>query len=155
MAEHKENLFTQSAGTPVNADRCTVVITAHYQEWDPANTTHTRIAYDRTLAAECVPHQTSVRVNPGKRVQLPLGSVDPENCEVALAHDVPRMQADTAANESLKDAQKANIIKITNAEGVKLGMIYPNRGGVFHFGQELWAEASHTTAILRISAFPA
>ena len=155
MADHKENHFVPVSNSPVNQDRCTVVITTHYQEWDPANTTHTRIAYDRTLAPECVPHQTTIRVNPGKRTKLEIGGVDPERCELALAHDVPRMQADTATNESLKEAQKANTIKITNADGVKLGMIYPNRGGIFHFGQEVWAEATHTTAILRISAFPA
>lgn len=155
MTQHKENLFVQTAGTPINVDRCTVVITAHYQEWDPANTTHSRIAYDRTLAPECVPHQTTIRVNPGKRVQVPMGPVVAERCELLLAHDVPRMQADTLANESLKEAQKANTIKITNADGVKLGILYPNRGGIFHFGQEVWAEATHTTAILRIAAFPA
>jgi hypothetical protein len=155
MAEHKASVFIKQAGAPVQKDRCTVVITGHYQEWDPSNTTHSRIAYDRLLEPECVPHQTALRVNPGTRTPVPYGEATPGKCELMLAHEVPKMYGDNPNSEILLQAQKDNVIKIFNANSVQLGMIYPNRGCVFHFAEPVFVEATHATALLKISVFPA
>lgn len=151
----KKQEFFKSAGTPKQQDRATVVITGHYQEYDPNTTTHCRIAYDRVLAPECVPHQTTLRVNPGKRVQIPMGEVEPGKAEFLLAHDVPKVQGDNPSRDILLKAQAANIIKISNADGVLLGTIAPNRGCAMHFAGEVWAESTHATSLLKVTVFPA
>lgn len=153
MPEHKHTIFTKQAGEPKNQDRCTVVITGHYQEWDPSNTTHFRVAYDRLVAPDATPLQTAIRINPGRKVAVPLGMSDPGKCELLLAHDVAKLQKDS--NPALVEAQAQNIIKITNTDGVVLGMIYPDRGCLFHFAGEVFAESTHATAILKITVFPA
>lgn len=151
----KKQEFFKTAGTPKQQDRATVVITGHYQEYDPNQATNCRIAYDRVMAPECVPHQTILRVNPGKRVQVPLGDNDPGKAELFLAHDVPKVQGDNPSKDILLQAQAANIIKISNADGVLLGTIAPNRGCIMHFPGEVWAESTHATSLLKVTVFPA
>ena len=157
MADHKHTVFVRQAGTPVQQDRCTIVLTGHYQEWEPSNTTHIRIAYDRLLAPEAQPLQTVVRVNPGKKVAVPLGACEPGKCEIILGHDVPKMfgNPNDSNQELLASAQAKNVIKVSNKDGVEIGLIYPNRGCLFHFSGEIFVESTHATALLKVSVFPA
>ena len=154
MPELKENVFIKQSGTPSNQDRCTVVITAHYQEWEPNNVTFTKVAYDRLLPQECLPLQTSIRVNPGQRVAVPLGDNTPGKCEVVLAHETPKVR-DGALADILKVSQANNTIRIFNADGVEIGIIYPNRGCLMHFAGDIFVESTMATAILKVTVLPA
>ena len=136
MTDNKATYFIKQSGSPKQQDRATVVITGHYQEYDPNTNTHCRIAYDRVLAPESVPLQTTLRVNPGKRVAVPMGSIEPGQAEFFLAHEVPKLQGEQNLT-MLQDAQLANMIRISNADGVVLGTIAPNRGCVMHFAGEV------------------
>lgn len=154
MAQHKQEIRVNPSGTPVNEDRATIIISGHYQEWAPPNTTHVRYAFDRLLPTEYIPFQAPQRINPGTRVPINLGHLEPGRCELILGHNLITIPKGSQAGDMLLEAQKANTIKITNADGYEIGEIRPNRACVMHFSGQLFAESTTSTAFLHVTAFP-
>lgn len=155
MPTNKKMIKMNQSGTPVQQDRATIIISAHYQEWSPSNMTTVRFAYDRLLAPENVPFQASQKLQPGKRVAINLGDLEPGHCEIVLGHNPIDIPKGSEAGEMLREAQLANTIRIFNDTGWQVGEIRPGRACFMHFGGPLFAECSTTTAFLHVTAFPA
>lgn len=151
--EFKKDILRQS-GTPVEDDRCTVVITGHYQEYD-ADTTYTRYAFDRILPPSAKPYQKSHRINPGTRIPVPLGDNTPGKCELLLGHDTVKLSRGTPGADLLAQSQESNIIKISNEAGDVVALLYPNRACMVHFAGPVFAESTTATALLNVTVFPA
>ena len=155
MAQHKQEVRVVSAGAPVNEDRATLIISGHYQEWSPSNTTHVRYAFDRLMAPENIPFQAPQRINPGVRVPVNTGHLEPGRCELILGHNFITIPQGSSGGAMLQEAQKANTIRIFNADGYEIGVIHPNRACMMHFTGQLFAECTSATAFLHVTAFPA
>lgn len=151
----KQAVFVRQSGSPVEQDRCTITITAHYQEWDPPQITHIRHAFDYLEDPASVPHQGTIRVNVGSRVEIPLGTSEPGNCVMVLEHQLAKISKQSDAKDILQKAQESNIITLTNDDGVVLGLLLPNRSCVCHFPGKVYAQASSATALLHVSVMPA
>lgn len=153
MTQHKHSINVLPSGSPVEQDRCTVVISAHYQEWD-SPTTHVRWAFDRLLPPEYKPYQNTQRVNPGAPIQVDIGGLAWGRCELVLGHQLVRVSPDNPSAAILQEAQNSNKIRITNIDGTEIGIIHPNRACVMQFSGPIFAEATGATAILHITALP-
>jgi len=136
----------------VNSDRCTVIIRATYQEYDPSNSTSAYHGFDFLNPAAESPYQVSIKVNPSERKPLPIGHLEWGRVMLILSNDKPRTTKDTP--EDLRKAIESNTITITNAEGDVVGILRPRRSSVVEYPFPVFVQASNATALLSITAFP-
>ena len=150
--KRENRVFT--AGSPREDDRCTVILTVHYQEYD-SPITQCRWAYDELLPADDYkPFQTSIRVNPGERKTIPIGDLTWGKTKLALGHNNVRISSGNDNSELLLEAQKSNIIRITDSDGKLVAEMMPTEVTFGKLAGPLFAEATTTTALLHITACP-
>ena len=135
-------------------DRCTVVVKIHYQEYNPPIATAASHAYDFTNPAAEAPFQTVMRVSPSEAKPLNLGHITPGKALLTLSHDIPKVVADSAAGTALKEAMALNVITLTDADGRVVGILRPRHCCLVEYPFEVFAQASHATAMLSITAIP-
>jgi hypothetical protein len=135
-------------------DRCTVVVKVHYQEYNPPIATAASHAYDFTNPAAETPFQTVMRVSPSEAKPLNLGHIEAGKAMLALSHDIPKVVADQQSSEALKEAMTRNIITLTDAEGRVVGILRPRHCCLVEYPFAVFAQASHATAMLSITAIP-
>lgn len=138
-------------------DRCTVLLTCHYQEWENPTTT-AKWAYDRTLPSENVPYQRNVKVAPSadgtNRTEIKLGDLQFGKCEIMFGHNPVKLSADSEGASLLREMQESNTIKITNSKGELVVEIGSGRASFGQFAGPLFAHSTHATAFLSITAMP-
>ena len=152
MQENKTQQTLNAEGAGFTGDRCTVTLRAHYQEYAPNNVTSVSLGYDFTNPSAAIPWQTSQMIHPTKPVALNLGHLVGESCMLVLSHDKARISANAAVD--LRKVMDSNIITLTNAEGVVVGLIRARRAFLGEFPFPIFAQSSHATAILSITAIP-
>ena len=150
MTKEKQTLQSDKAG--FIGDRATIIIRAHYQEYESNNLTVAQHAFDFVNDEVDSAWQTSQRISPSKPTPLNLGHLDPGSCILTLSHDVPKMNSETES--ILQNALKRNTIRLTNADGVLVGILRPRRAMVVEYSFPVFAQASDATALLSITAFP-
>jgi len=150
MAKEKQTL--QSDKTGFMGDRATIIVRAHYQEYETNELTTAQHAFDFVNDASDSAWQTSQRVSPSKATPLNIGHLDPGSCILTLSHEVPKMTSSVDA--ILQNALKRNTIRITNADGVQVGILRPRRAMVVEYGFPVFVQSSDATALLSITAFP-
>jgi hypothetical protein len=153
MSQHKHAIFTRPNGEAIDRDRCTVVIMAHYQEFD-SPTTHIRFAYDRTQPVEDKPYQGTMRVDLSP-TEIDIGRLKWGDCEVILGHQLARISQSSEIADILQEAQKSNRIELLDADLKTIGWIMPDRACAMHFSGPVFARSTKATAILHITALPA
>lgn len=153
MSQHNHAIFTRPNGEAIEKDRCTVVITAHYQEYD-SPTTHIRFAYDRTQPVDDKPYQTTMRVDLSP-TEIDIGRLKWGQCEVVLGHQLARISQLSETADILREAQKNNKIELLDANLKTIGWILPDRACLMHFSGPVFARSTKATAILHITALPA
>lgn len=146
----QENII-HSAGSPKNEDRFTVVLSAHFLEWDTGTATDVRWAYDRlspTGNGTC--YQAVLRSNPGdkKEIVLPQGPISSH--EILLGHKLPQL---AHPDPLLEEQQKLNVIEIWDSEKV-IALLQPNRMVFGQFKGPLYYVSTRATALLSVTAFP-
>lgn len=154
MSQRQQEFVTQSSGSPAHEDRFTVVLSAHYLEWDTGNATDLRWAYDRrhpTGNGTC--YQSTIRVDPGVRKPLVLPDLELGNCELMLGHKLPKFVGDPNSPGILQEQQRANVIEVWDAEKV-IGTIGPDRMMFGQFKGPLFVTTSRATALLLVTAAP-
>lgn len=151
--QHTELVFSHPA--PVTEDRVTVVINGHFAETDTEQTTDFRLSYNRVLPSGLSAVKSTIRVFPGTRVEIPVGQLDPENCQLFMAHEIPRQVMSAPADNPLRVASETNRIMLTNEQGDVLGWIPAKAGCVHHFPGKVFAESTSALALLSVTAFPA
>lgn len=150
MTKEKQTLQSDKAG--FIGDRATIIIRSHYQEYESNNLTVAQHAFDFVNDEVDSAWQTSQRISPSQRTPLNLGHLDPGSCILTLSHDVPKMSSETES--ILQNALKKNTIRLTNADGVLVGIIRPRRAMVVEYSFPVFAQASDATALLSITAIP-
>ena len=153
MTEHKHAIFTRPGGEAIDKDRCTVVITAHYQEFD-SPTTHVRFGYDRTQPVDAKPYQTTMRVDLSP-TEIDIGRLKWGECEIVLGHQLARLSPLSETADILREAQKKNKIELLNADLKTIGWIMPDRACHLHFSGPVLVRSTRATAILHITALRA
>lgn len=153
MSDHKHAIFVKPAGEEVDQDRVTILLTAHYQEYD-SPTTHVRIAYDRMQPMQDKPHQTSMRIGMVPSV-IDIGRIAWGQCELVLGHQLAKLSPHAENGDILLEAQKKNKIELLDMDGKVIGIIMPNRAWFGHFSGPIQARSTTATAILHITALPA
>lgn len=142
---------------PKQEDRCTVLLTCHYQEWENPTTT-TKWMYDRTLPSENVPYQRNVKISPSsdptKRTEISLGELEFGKCEIVLGHNPVKISSDAPEASVLQEMQASNTIRITNSKGELVVEISSGRVAFGQFAGPLFASATHATAFLSVTAMP-
>jgi hypothetical protein len=150
MTNEKQTMQSDKAGFV--GDRATIIIRSHYQEHDTRNLTVAQHAFDFVNDQSDSAWQTSQRVSPSQRAPLNIGHLDPSSCILTLSQDAPKMTSE--AEKVLQNALKRNTIRITNAEGVQVGLIRPRRAMVVEYGFPVFVQSSDATALLSITAIP-
>lgn len=150
MAKEKQTLQSDKSG--FIGDRATIIIRSHYQEHEAGNLTVAQHAFDFVNDAADSAWQTSQKVSPSARVPLNIGHLDPSSCILTLSHDVPKMASESET--ILQNALKRNTIRLTNTEGVLVGILRPRRAMVVEYSFPVFAQASDATALLSITAIP-
>jgi hypothetical protein len=150
MTQEKQTLQSDKSGFV--GDRATIIIRSHYQEYDTPNLTVAQHAFDFVNDESDSAWQTSQRVSPSHTAPLNIGHLDPGSCILTLSHDVPKMTSTPDA--ILQNALKRNTIRITNADGVQVGILRPRRAMVVEYGFPVFVQASDATALLSITAIP-
>ena len=146
----KETLQSDPKGF-VN-DRATIIIKAHYQEFDPPMNTVATHSFDFVNDKADSSFQTTQKISPSKRVLLNLGHLADGSCMLVLSHDIPRISADSP--DMLKEAMQRNIITLTNEAGAVVGLLRPRRASVVEYPFPVYAVSSEATALLSITAIP-
>lgn len=146
-------LFIDQARAPKQEDRATIVLQGNYQELN-GDSKYIRYAYDRVLPSTEPPFQGPQRVNPGTPTPVYIGTCEFRKCELFLGHNVAKLSGNSGTEDLLAKAQKSNKIIITNADGVVLAEILPNRALFCHFTGPVFAHSTSATAILHVTAFP-
>lgn len=141
------------AASPVEEDRVTVIITGHYQEYD-SPTTHLKWAYDRCQPVDQKPLQATQRINPRSRALINLFHLEWGKAEVFLAHEKARISRESEQYDTLKEAQDSNVVLLYSEKGELLGELLPGRACFMRFTGPVYAESTHATAILHVTAFP-
>ena len=153
MAQQDAKIFIEQARAPKEEDRATVVLQGNYQEMN-GDSKYIRYAYDRIVPSGIMPFQGPQRVNLGKPAPVHIGDCEPGKCELFLGHNVARLSGTSASDDLLAKAQKSNKIIITNADGVQLAEILPNRACFCQFPGPVFAHCTSATAILHVTALP-
>ena len=148
----KEKQTIQSDKSGFVGDRATFILRNHYQEYESSNLTVATHSFDFVNKESDSAWQTTQRVNPSKVVPLNIGHLDPGSCILTLSHDLPRITPE--ADSVLQNALRRNIIRITNADGVVVGILRPRRAMVVEYGFPVFVQASDATALLSITAIP-
>ena len=154
MSNKQQESVFRTVGAPKNDDRFTVVVSAHYLEFDTGATTDIRWAYDRLIPTghgSC--YQQIIRVNPGRKVEIVLPNVQTGACELLLGHKLPQLTANAELGEFLAQEQQANLIEIWNSEK-RIGVLGPDRMMFGQFDGPLFAVSTRTTTLLHITAAP-
>ena len=133
-------------------DRATLVIRAHYQEFEPSNLTSAYHAFDYVNPWAESPFQTTMKVNPSSRQPLNLGHLEPHKALLVLSHEKPKLTKD--APDTLISAMESNTITITNADGLVVGKLRPRHAFVVEYPFPVFVQATTATALLSVTAFP-
>lgn len=149
MSEH--SVFVRPNGAPIEADRATVRLSVHYQEYD-SPTTHLTVAYDRTVPAENKPHQIFQRVG-FEPVEIDIGRLSWGSVELALMHHKAKL-GKIAASPAVAEAQNENRILLLDAELKEIGFLLPDHASLFYFSKPIFVKSTHTTALLHVTALP-
>jgi len=150
MARERQTLQSDKAG--FTGDRATIIIKTHYQEYDPGNLTVAQHAFDFVNDQADQAWQTTQKISPSKSVPLNIGHLDADSCMLTLSHDVPKTNQEI--DDLLKKAMQRNTIRLTNADGVLVGILRPRRAMVVEYSFPIFAQASDATALLSITAIP-
>lgn len=150
MTKEKQTLQSDKSGFV--GDRATIIIRSHYQEYDAPNLTVAQHAFDFVNDQSDSAWQTSQRISPSQQAPLNIGHLDPSSCILTLSHDAPKMTSE--AEKVLQNALKRNTIRITNADGVLVGILRPRRAMVVEYGFPVFVQSSDATALLSITAIP-
>jgi len=154
MSQKQQEFVVRTAGSPKNEDRFTVVLNAHYLEWDSGAMTDVRWAYDRLMpTGNGTCYQSTLRIDPGKKKKLELPEFELSRCELILGHKLPKLSSNPELESMLAEQQKNNVIEIWNDEKM-IGVIGPDRMMFGQFSGDLYASTSRTTALLHITAAP-
>lgn len=153
MSDHKHSIFVKPAGDEVDQDRCTILVSAHYQEFD-SPTTHIRFAYDRMQPMQDKPYQTTMRVGMVPSV-VDIGRLEWGQCELVLGHQLARLSSHAENADILLQAQRENKIELLDLDGKSIGWIMPDRAWFGHFSGPIQVRTTKATAILHITALPA
>lgn len=146
--------FDRPSGGTVTQDIATITITANYQEYDPPQVTHIRLAYDWLQPSEASPVQGYLRVNPGTPVEIPRGSCEPGKSVYVLEHQTAKISPNVDGQGIFRDAQARNIVKVVNEDGVELAVLPPFRGSISQYPGKVFAVATSATALLHYTVFP-
>ena len=142
---------------PQQHDRCTVLLTCHYQEWENPTTT-AKWVYDRTLSPENVQYQRATKVSPSvngnNRVEVKLGDLEFGKCEIVLGHNPVKLSPDSEGASVLQEMQESNTIRITDSSGKLVVEIGSGRCAFGQFAGPLYAHSTKATAFLSITAMP-
>ena len=148
-----EKVTINTAGDPAaGQDRATIVIRATYQEFETAQTTSAYHAFDFLNKGEESAIQHTMKIGPGQATPIYIGQLEWGKVCLILAQEKPRLGKDTS-----KDLQKAidsNIIRLTDANGTLVGILRSNRASVVEYPFPVFAQSTHATSLLSVTAFP-
>lgn len=150
MSKEKQTLQSDKSGFV--GDRATIIIRSHYQEYESSGLTVAQHAFDFVNDETDSAWQTTQRVSPSQAVPLNIGHLDPSSCILTLSHDVPKIAPGTES--ILQNAMRRNTIRLTNAEGVLVGILRPRRAMVVEYSFPVFVQATDATALLSITAIP-
>jgi hypothetical protein len=153
IAPHTKEILSQIDHPKPTDDRATVVVMGTYQA-ATGEVTYIKHAFDYLRQGDVLPVQTQPRVNPGPPKPIYIGDLDPANTLLVLTHNKVKLHGKEQA-DLLAKAQAANIIIITNADGVELARIRPERSIICEFPGPVFAHSTSSTALLQVTAFPA
>jgi hypothetical protein len=154
MGNKQEEQVFRTVGSPKADDRFTVVLHAHYLEWDTGATTDVRWAYDRlTPTGKGTCTQLTLRVQPGSPTAIVIPGLDLDKCEVVLGHKMPQLSPKADLADSFAQEQRRNVIEIWDSEKM-VGIIGPDRMMFGQFKGPLFAKCTRATALLHITAAP-
>lgn len=141
----------RTAGAPKEEDRFTVVLNAHYLEWDTGNTHSTKWAYDRLIPTGQGPIQMDVRVNPGKKTELTFPGYEDGKFEILVAHKLPELRLDP--EDLLSKQQRANELEVY--VGDKLVTILKPDRMIFGLSRgPIFVQPTRSTSIAVLTAYP-
>jgi hypothetical protein len=147
-----EKVSINSEDAAWTQDRATVIIRAHYQEFEPNNMTSAYHAYDFQNPHADSPFQTTMKVGPSSRVPLNIGHLDPATTLLVLSHE--KAKTTKAGGEILKEAMESNIINITNVDGLLVGKLKCRHAFVVEYPFPVFVQSTKATALLSVTAFP-
>lgn len=147
-----EKVSINAEGKEWTNDRATVIVRAHYQEFEPSNLTSAYHAFDYVNPWAEAPFQTTMKVNPSSRLALNLGHLDPTKSLLVLSHEKAKLAKD--APSTLISAMESNTITITNADGLVVGKLRPRYAFVVEYPFPVFVQATTATALLSVTAFP-
>jgi hypothetical protein len=133
-------------------DRATFIIKAVYQEYATSQAYAASHAYDFLNMGLESAWQTVQRISPSKEQPINLGHLEGKYPILVLSHDLPKLAPN--APDMLKNAQEANSIVLTNADGVVVGLLRAKRAMVVEYPFPVFAKATTATTLLSITAIP-
>jgi hypothetical protein len=147
---HHESVNPSQIGA--SGDRATFILKAVYQEYATSRAVSVTHAYDFVNEDEESAWQTVQRISPSKEQPINLGHLEGKYPILVLSHDLPKLAPNTS--DVLKNAQEANAIILTNADGVVVGLLRAKRSTVVEYPFPVFAKATTATTLLSITAIP-
>jgi hypothetical protein len=133
-------------------DRATVVIQAHYQEFDPPQMASLQHAFDYTNPAAAAAHMKTQKVHVSQRTPIDIGECEWGECLLILSHEAAAINK--AAPDALRLAMQSNKIILTNTEGEIVGILRHRFASVVEYPFPVFVQATNATALLSVTAYP-